>query len=464
MATHKGEDFLSGVIEGFYGPPWSLAERSELFKWMSSWGLNTYVYAPKDDLKHRALWREPCSAAEAAALGAVCRACARRRIRFIYALSPGLDIRYGSEMELDRISRRFEQVLAMGCRDFALLFDDIPDRLEAEDHTRFGSFAAAQSHVVNALFRWLRHRVPGARLLFCPTAYCGMMADRKLGGGGYLETVGRELIPEIDIFWTGPAIISRELTVPHIRVAQSLLRRKPLIWDNLYANDYDGRRFYCGPYARKRTRIRKEVSGLLLNPNTEFPLNYVPLRTFAAFLKCTGTWRLRRAYLSAMADWLPSFATVGEPISLEDLVLFGDCHYLPHEDGPQAEALYERVRNSISGRPAGKGRGDSFPAAARRLHAFCVRLAELRHRPLFHALSRRIWDLREELALLESYARFKSTGRAARTSFRSDFHLRGTYRGGFLSRLQELLVLRPDGTFQRAERLLTSSPARRKIE
>ena len=32
---------------------------------MSGWGLNTYLYAPKDDLKQRAIWRELYSAAEA---------------------------------------------------------------------------------------------------------------------------------------------------------------------------------------------------------------------------------------------------------------------------------------------------------------------------------------------------------------------------------------------------------------
>ena len=100
MATQATADFLAGVIEGFYGQPWSLAERFELFDWMAGWGLNTYLYAPKDDLKHRAIWRELYSAAEAAALGEVIRACQQRSIRFIYALSPGLDIRYSNEAEL----------------------------------------------------------------------------------------------------------------------------------------------------------------------------------------------------------------------------------------------------------------------------------------------------------------------------------------------------------------------------
>jgi hypothetical protein len=63
-ATHESE-FLSGVIEGFYGKPWTPAERIELFGSMARWGLNTHFYAPKDHLHHRALWREPYGAADA---------------------------------------------------------------------------------------------------------------------------------------------------------------------------------------------------------------------------------------------------------------------------------------------------------------------------------------------------------------------------------------------------------------
>jgi hypothetical protein len=45
-----GAGFLAGIIEGFYGPPWSRSERQELVDMMASAGLNTYLYAPKDDL------------------------------------------------------------------------------------------------------------------------------------------------------------------------------------------------------------------------------------------------------------------------------------------------------------------------------------------------------------------------------------------------------------------------------
>jgi len=444
MATPDPDTFLSGVIEGFYGRPWSLAERVELFDWMARWGLNTYLYAPKDDLKHRAIWREVYTVAEAAQLTQLIDASRGHNLRFVYALSPGLDLSYGDSRDIEHLQKRLEQLLALGCEHFALLFDDIPDDLEAADVKRFGSLASAQCHAANTLFKWTRDRSPQAWFLFCPTAYCGRMAQRQLGGKDYLATVGRELSPEIDVFWTGPDIISREITVADTREVQTVLRRKPLIWDNLHANDYDGRRFFCGPYSGRARELREHVSGLLVNPNSEFPLNYVPLRTFGEFVRGQGSWNSRDVYLAAMREWLPRFATLREAVALEDLVLFGDCYYLPHEEGLEAEALYELASRAIS-----EGRAPSSPKLLLerifRLRDLCARVTELRDRSLFYALSRRAWDLREEMDLIEQYVRFKCEGKSG--VFRSDSHLPGTYRGGMVARLQCLLIQQPDGAF-----------------
>lgn len=439
--------FLSGVIEGFYGPPWSAAERLRLFDWLAAWGLNTYLYAPKDDLKHRSLWREPYSADEAAALAELVRACRARKLRFIYALSPGLDLRFAEAAELDHLLARFEQMLALGCEDFALLFDDLPDRMRDEDRARFGSFAAAQCHIANAAFGRVRGRRAAARFLFCPTPYCGRMARAGLGGAGYLETLGRELAAEVEIFWTGPEIISREIPVAHVREVAALLRRPPLIWDNLHANDYDGRRCYVGPYAGRPLELRAEVGGLLGNPNTEFPLNFVPLRTFASFIGAKGSWHPRAAYEAAMGEWLPAFAAADGLPTLDDLLRFGDSYYLPHEEGPLAEALHEAIARLLRMDPADWDAASvsAFTEPATRLRNFCARLAELRDRGLFYALSRRAWELREELDLLLGYVRLRQASPDAPA--RSDYYLPGTCRGGLVARLQGLLKQREDGSF-----------------
>jgi protein O-GlcNAcase/histone acetyltransferase len=299
------------------------------------------------------------------------------------------------------------------------------------------------------MFAWLRARQPEGRLIFCPTPYCGRMANAGVGGVGYLETVGRELLPGIDVAWTGPEIISRDITVQHVRDVARVLGRKPLIWDNLHANDYDGRRFFCGPFSGRPLELRSEVSGILLNPNSEYPLNYVPVRTFARFLQETAAWHPRAAYLAAMHEWRASFETVaGPPLALADHVLFGDCFYLPYEEGDEARAFLECASGLLRRSPAEWG-GDAakFLREAARLREVCGALPALRDRDLFHALSRRVWDLREELALLERYVTVRSAGGSGNAPVHSDFHLPGTFRGGIIARLQQLLVQHSDGSF-----------------
>jgi signal transduction histidine kinase len=60
---------IRGVIEGFYGPPWSHEERLDLIAFCGREGLTTWVHAPKDDPYHRASWREPYPDEELAQLG-----------------------------------------------------------------------------------------------------------------------------------------------------------------------------------------------------------------------------------------------------------------------------------------------------------------------------------------------------------------------------------------------------------
>src|SRR5579875_607546 len=43
------DTYIKGIVEGFYGKPWSQAERINMFTFMAHNHFSTYVYAPKDD-------------------------------------------------------------------------------------------------------------------------------------------------------------------------------------------------------------------------------------------------------------------------------------------------------------------------------------------------------------------------------------------------------------------------------
>ena len=439
--------FLKGVIEGFYGRPWSQSQRLELLELMRGLELNSYLYCPKDDLKHRALWRECYTADELQGLSTLIESCRTHDIEFLYGIAPGLTIRYSDDSEMELLKARFRQLVDAGCRSFAILFDDIPDKMAELDRAAFGSLAKAQCETANTIYDELLPK-PGGRLIFCPTPYCQRMADDQHGGIGYLDEVGRHLAADIDIFWTGPEIISPEITVESVCELQISLQRKPVIWDNLHANDYDMTRVFLGPYSGRSLELRGEVSGFLINPNCEYEANYVALKTLADYLRASGSCSSRSAYEEALAAWLPRFLTVGEDeVTPDDLTLLGDAYYLPHENGELAEQLYEDVRYIVMQPTDGWGdRQDRLRKRIRQVVELARKLTEVHRRELFYAFNRQVWELREELEMIEQYMDWKLAGGDPATQLcRSENYLPGTYRGGLVKRLQQLISFRGDG-------------------
>ena len=438
----KKPGFIAGVVEGFYGTPWEPEQRRRLFERMAALGLNAYFYAPKDDLKHRVLWREPYEGREVETMGELIAACKAQGLRFIYGLSPGLDARFEEEDEAARAEARFRQLRELGCEDFALLFDDLPEQPDGPEPP-----ARLQARFANRILERTRPLSPQGLFLFCPTAYCGRMAAAGVGGKGYLDLLGRELHPTIEILWTGPEIISPEIPTQHVKETARRLRRPPVIWDNLFANDYDGSRMCLGPYSGRPLDLRRETRGILINPNTEFELNFAPLHTFAAYLREEVDWSPRAAYLEAMRRWSEAFETVGAPIAPEDLAFLGDCYYLPHREGPAGERLIELARRLTGPRsPDWEAAAEEFLQWNQRAQRLSERLPALRRRRLFYDLWRRAWEWREELRLWELYIRFRRS-RPPEAPFRSEEHPPGIYRGGFVNRLRRLLLPREDGSF-----------------
>ena len=46
--------------------------------------------------------------------------------------------------------------------------------------------------------------------------------------------------------WTGDKVIPKEISVASLEPITQVLKRRPVIWDNEHANDYDQRRLYLG--------------------------------------------------------------------------------------------------------------------------------------------------------------------------------------------------------------------------
>jgi len=440
---------ISGVIEGFYGRPWSQAQRRELFTLMSDGGLGTYSYGPKDDLKLRAEWRSLYGEDEAAALKALVAACREAGLRFNCAVAPGLDMAYAEEADWRHLENKTAQLLDLGIRDFTLLFDDIPALLADRDAKRFATFAEAQCAVANHLLAFVRQRVDDGQFFFCPTEYCGRFATPNVRESKYLREIGERLDAGIEIFWTGPEIVSATLPSESLREVAGVLRRKPLIWDNLHANDYDIRRLYLGPYAGRGAQVLELVSGIITNPNCEYEANFVPLTTLASFVADAAGYQPRTAYLKALEAWRQrfSFHGGGSP-TVGELELLGDLFYLPFDQGERAGELLRLAEELLSRPPANWGeRYERLRGVAREVAELFERLTHLENRELLYTLYRYLWDVRNEVGLLTSYLAWLQTEPSATETFGPPQLVPNTYRGGLAAAIQRLLPVDESGEF-----------------
>ena len=425
-----------GVVEGFYGRPWSADERTELFGWMNDCGtLGVYMYAPKDDLLHRGRWRELYPAAEAAALQSVIGLTRSKGIRFVYAIAPGLDIAYASAEDRAKLLAKVDQVAAMGCTEFAILFDDIPEAMSEADSMEFGTFAGAQADVANELLVHLKSTIEGAELLFCPTTYCARMADMDVPGDAYLDELGGKLDPAIAFLWTGPDVISEVISVESIRELAGVIKRKPVIWDNIHANDYDNRRYFAGPYAGRELALKDEVRGILTNPNCQFQLNYIPIHSLGHYLAAEGTWDPRADYLGLLKGFKARHGfTSGDAESL-DITLLTDCFYLPYEHGETAQALLDDVEFLFKHDVAEWGnRFERFESVIYQARAVLAELNNITNRELLYALYGPVWMLKEEFGLIHKLLTWKKNG--SQGECRSIYHFTKTYRGSFVDCIQ----------------------------
>lgn len=279
----RSDNFICGVVEGFYGKPWTFEQRKDLFSRIKTMRLNAFLYAPKDDVKHRSRWRQLYSEQEAVQLKSLIDEAHANNIDFYYSLAPGLDMTYSDENDLDLLIRKFDQLVSLGCKSFAILFDDIEPRLDEKDKEMFKDYACAQVSVTNLIYKHLRC----PKFLFCPTEYCETRAVPSLLESNYLKTIGSGLMQGIDILWSGSQVISKYITVESIEALTRIIERKPVIWENLHANDYDRKRIFLGPYSGRSTKIIPLLRGVLTNPNCEYEANYIAIHTLAQWSYCT---------------------------------------------------------------------------------------------------------------------------------------------------------------------------------
>jgi hyaluronoglucosaminidase len=280
---------VRGIVEGFYGPPWTHAERLDAISFLAPRGLNAYVYAPKDDAKHRAEWRVPYDADERARFRALAAHADAHGARFGFAISPGLDIDYESDADRAAVFAKLDPLLDAGVPWFLLLLDDIPMQ---------PGLAPRQA----ALAGWLRGRLrelrADASLTLCPTEYVGTRPSP------YLGELGAGLPDDVDVMWTGPTVCSPTLHADDARGWTDALRgHRTIVWDNTPVNDATMvNELHLGPYLGRDAALADLVGGVLCNPMTQARASLVQLATAMDFLRDPDAYDAPKSWAAACAD------------------------------------------------------------------------------------------------------------------------------------------------------------------
>ncbi|HXH30844.1 MAG TPA: beta-N-acetylglucosaminidase domain-containing protein [Bacteriovoracaceae bacterium] len=215
-----------GVVEGFFGPAWPSEDRKSYAEFLSSVGAEFYIYAPKEDSHLRKAWREEWDEDFIKKVRELKSHFAAHGIRFGLGFSPfGLGTNI-SEADASHLKAKLELITDLEIDMLGLFFDDMPTN-ENLARTQVEALRLIQQSFTK-------------KIIFCPSYYTYDPILEKVFGRmpqGYLEDLASALPLDVSIAWTGPKVISPELTGAHLIEVTTLLKRKPFIWENLFAND-----------------------------------------------------------------------------------------------------------------------------------------------------------------------------------------------------------------------------------
>ena len=274
-----------GIVEGFFGPLWSMAHRKAMFKFGAARGMNTYLYAPKDDPYHRERWTEPYPRNQWQALLQLIRHARDRRIDFVYGFHPGKGLCFSDKTPIRTLVAKARRFYDAGIQTFAVLFDDIPSHLEFNtDRKNFrNSLALAEATWLHEIQAKQPGQWKDVAWWICPSYYTPDPLLARVFGRfepNFLEILGEYLPATIACFWTGPSVVSKEISISHVQKIAKRVRHRLLLWDNYPVNDLSMRdELHLGPLQGRDPKLPRVVYGYLSNPLLQENLSFIPLAT-----------------------------------------------------------------------------------------------------------------------------------------------------------------------------------------
>ena len=290
-----------GFIEGYYGNPWSTEDRINLMKWGGYYKLNSYFYAPKNDPKHNAKWRELYTEEE---LNTLIRPLAEAgnasKCRFVYALHTFMynPVRFDGNYQADlkAVQDKLAQVIEAGVRQVAILADDAGN-VGGNNYNKFLTDMTAWLAEMKKTYPDLKQTLP-----FCPQEY-------MYNGQEYYKN-----FPEnVQIVMTGGRVWG-EVNQNFTNTFTNNAGRGPYMWINWPCTDNSKSHLIMGGYT---TFLHPgvdpaKIQGIVLNPMQQSEPSKV-----AIFGNACYSWNIWENADIANKAWQDSFKYVDHNSAVE---------------------------------------------------------------------------------------------------------------------------------------------------
>ena len=264
-----------GLVEGYYGNPYSDADRKSLLEFFGRMKMNVYIYGPKDDPYHRGKWREDYPADKAKMLSDLAATAAKHKVRFVWAMHPGGDIQW-SDADRKASIEKLEKMYALGIRAFSIFFDDINGAEQSKGDR--------QAEYLNYLTEnFVNKHADVAPIILCPTHYCKSYTG---GNDSYLRALGGALDKKTHVMWTGAGVVDM-INKSDMEWVNPRISRNAYIWLNYPVTDYCRDHILMGPTKGNDTNIASMLGGFVSNPMEYAEASKVSLYSIADY-----TWNM----------------------------------------------------------------------------------------------------------------------------------------------------------------------------
>lgn len=323
-----------GVVEGFYGTPWSHEARLRQLRFYGENKMNTYIYGPKNDPYHSCPgWRKPYPEKESAQIRELVKVATENEVNFVWAIHPGQDIKWNDE---DRrlLIAKLESMYNLGVRSFAVFFDDISG--EGTDPHR-------QADLLNYIDRHFVKAKPDVTpLVMCPTEYNRSWSNPK---GNYLTTLGEKLDPSIQIMWTGDKVVA-DIKEESMAWINARIRRPAYIWWNFPVSDYVRDHLLLGPVYGNDTHIASAMSGFVTNPMEHAEASKIAIYGVADYAWNPGQYDAQQAWEAAIREVLPGAAGELQFFAAHNSDLGINGHNYRREESVEVKPVADRFLKS----------------------------------------------------------------------------------------------------------------------